>query len=153
MFEQIWEAHEARFEENRRQIVIKHIKRLMGEGYIFVADQITDDVDYLCANANSDELIKLFDMLLDLKVECKGTLESLAKLPIDPFKEFENFMKDRGQKKVVSKTHEMIEALSKSNSKLDSKKDSKSKSKTENKTAKKESPKKEEKQKSKKSNK
>lgn len=115
MFEQIWEAHEAKFEENRRQIVIKHIKKLMNEGYIFVATEIEDDVDYLCANASSDELIKLFDMLLDLKIECKGTLESLAQLPIDPFKEFENFMKDRGQKKVVSKTHEMIESLSKKN--------------------------------------
>lgn len=127
MFEQIWEAHEARFEENRRQIIIKHIKKLMNEGYIFVADQITDDVDYLCVNANSDELIKLFDMLLDLKVECKGTLESLAKLPIDPFKEFENFMKDRGQKKVVSKTHEMIESLSKNKLKSNSQKETKKK--------------------------
>lgn len=116
MFEQIWEAHEAKFEENRKKVVIKHIRKLMNEGYIFVADQIKEDIDYLCANANSDELIKLFDMLLELKIECKGKLESLAQLPIDPFKEFENFMKDRGQKKVVSKTHEMIKDLSKNNS-------------------------------------
>ena len=114
MFEQIIEASKERLEIKQRKIVIEHIDKLLNEGYIFVAEQIKDDVDYICKNASSEQLIELFQILLDLKVECKGQLLELdSVLGGKTVELFHDYLKQEGEEKVASKLHAKIEKLSK----------------------------------------